>query len=42
MIYKLIEVASQKGLLEDMYNQALEKEEKQRKELQDKKTTKAN
>lgn len=39
MIYKLIEVAQKKGLLEEMFNQAVEKEERQRKEKADKKAT---
>jgi len=29
LIFKLIEVASKKGLLEEMYNSAVEKEERQ-------------
>jgi len=42
MIYKLLEVASQKGVLEEMFNSALEKEEKQRQEKQEKKSAQAH
>lgn len=41
MIYKLLEVASKKGALEEMFTAALDKEEVQRKEKAEKKAAEA-